>query len=58
MSNQYFPCRVEGVFTIGFPSDQAGAPRFYDAAGNYSSVVTFTERVRKDNNAEKENPEK
>ena len=42
VSNQYFPCRVEGVFTIGFPNDQAGAPRFYDAASNYSSVVTFS----------------
>ena len=31
VSNRYFPCRVEGVFTIGFPSDPAGAPRFYDA---------------------------
>ena len=42
LSNQYFPCRVEGVFTIGFPSDQSGSPRFYDAASNYSSVVTFS----------------
>ena len=41
VSNRYFPCRVEGVFTIGFPTDAGGAPRFYDAAGNYSSVVTF-----------------
>lgn len=40
VSNQYFPCRVEGVFSIGY-SDNAGQPRFYDAAGNYSSVVTF-----------------
>ena len=42
LSNLYFPCRVEGVFTIGFPSGQDGAPRFYDAAGNYNSFVTFT----------------
>ena len=41
MSNRYFPCRVEGVFTIGFPSDSAGAPRFYDGAGNYNSFVSF-----------------
>ena len=41
MSNQYFPCRVEGVYTIGFPSDPAGAPRFYDASGNYAFVVSF-----------------
>ena len=41
VSNRYFPCRVEGVFTIGFPSDPAGAPRFYDAAGNSNNVVTF-----------------
>ena len=42
MSNQYFPCRVEGVYTIGFPNDSAGAPRFYDAAQNWSSVVPFS----------------
>ena len=42
VSNRYFPCRVEGVFTIGFPSDASGAPRFYDSASNYSSVVTFS----------------
>ena len=42
VSNRYFPCRVEGVFTIGFPGDPAGAPRFYDAAGNSNNVVTFT----------------
>lgn len=41
VSNQYFPCRVEGVYTIGFPSD-SGAPRFYDAAQNWSSVVPFS----------------
>ena len=41
VSNQYFPCRVEGVYTVGFPSDQAGAPRFYDAAQSWSSVVPF-----------------
>ena len=41
VSNQYFPCRVEGVYTIGFPSDQAGAPRFYDAVQNWGSVVPF-----------------
>ena len=41
VSNQYFPCRVEGVYTVGFPSDPAGAPRFYDAAGNYAFVVSF-----------------
>ena len=41
VSNQYFPCRVEGVYTIAFPSDPAGSPRFYDSAGNYSYVVSF-----------------
>ena len=40
VSNRYFPCRVEGVYTIAFPSD-AGAPRFYDASSNYGYVVTF-----------------
>ena len=40
LSNRYFPCRVEGVFTIAY-SDVAGQPRFYDAAGNYNSVVSF-----------------
>lgn len=41
LSNQYFPCRVEGVFTVAYPG-VSGQPRFYDAASNYSSVVTFT----------------
>ena len=41
MSNQYFPCRVEGVYTIAFPGDSSGTPRFYDTAGNYSYVVSF-----------------
>ena len=41
VSNQYFPCRVEGVYTIGFPTNEDGAPRFFDAAGNYNFVVTF-----------------
>lgn len=41
VSNQYFPCRVEGVYTIGFPTTEDGAPRFFDAAGNYNYVVTF-----------------
>lgn len=41
VANRYFPCRVEGVYTVGFPSDPAGAPRFYDGAGNYNFVVTF-----------------
>lgn len=40
VSNRYFPCRVEGVYTIGFASN-AGAPRFYDASSNYDYVVTF-----------------
>lgn len=40
VSNQYFPCRVEGVYTVGFPSD-SGAPRFFDAAQNWSYVVPF-----------------
>ena len=40
VSNQYFPCRVEGVYTIGYPA-QEGSPRFFDAAGNWSSVVPF-----------------
>lgn len=41
VSNQYFPCRVEGVYTIGYPA-QEGTPRFFDAAGNWSSVVPFS----------------
>ena len=40
VANQYFPCRVEGVYTISFPSD-SGAPRFYDASSNYAYVVPF-----------------
>ena len=42
VSNQYFPCRVEGVYTIGYPSDASGVPRFYDAAGNYNTSVPFS----------------
>ena len=45
VSNRYFPCRVEGVYTIAFPSD-AGSPRFYDSAGNYSYVVAFANLFR------------
>ena len=45
MSNQYFPCRVEGVYTIAFPSD-AGSPLFYDTAGNVSYVVAFANLFR------------
>lgn len=41
VSNQYFPCRVEGVYTIGFPTTDSGAPRFFDAASNWSYVVPF-----------------
>ena len=41
VSNQYFPCRVEGVYTISYPVGDAGAPRFFDAAGNFNYVVTF-----------------
>ena len=41
MSNQYFPCRVEAVYTVGFPNDVGGSPRFNDAAGNHNTVVTF-----------------
>ena len=42
MSNRYFPCRVEGVYTIAFPNNDAGGPpRFYDASSNYDYVVTF-----------------
>ena len=41
MSNQYFPCRVEGVYTISYPVGDDGAPRFFDAAGNFNYVVTF-----------------
>ena len=41
VSNQYFPCRVEGVYTISYPTGDNGAPRFYDAAGNFNFVVTF-----------------
>ena len=40
VSNQYFPCRVEGVYTIAFP-ENAGQPRFYDASSNYATVVPF-----------------
>lgn len=40
VSNQYFPCRVEGVYTIGYAA-QEGAPRFFDAASNWSYVVPF-----------------
>lgn len=40
VANQYFPCRVEGVYTIGFP-ENAGQPRFYDASSNYATVVPF-----------------
>lgn len=45
VSNQYFPCRVEGVYTIGYP-ESSGAPRFYDAAHNWSSVVPFSTLFR------------
>ena len=45
MSNQYFPCRVEGVYTIAYPSD-AGSPLFYDTAGNVSYVVAFANLFR------------
>ena len=41
VSKQYFPCRVEGVYTIGYPTED-GAPRFFDAASNWSSVVPFS----------------
>ena len=40
VSNQYFPCRVEGAYTIAFP-DTSGQPRFYDASQNFSFVVPF-----------------
>ena len=39
VSNVYFPCRVEGVFTIAFPSAQVGEPVF--AENNGLRVVTF-----------------
>ena len=42
VSNQYFPCRVEGVYTIAFPGDAAGTARFFDASQNWSSVVPFS----------------
>ena len=45
MSNQYFPCRVEGVYTIAFPT-AAGSPLFYDTAGNVSYVVPFANLFR------------
>ena len=45
VSNQYFPCRVEGVYTIAFPS-AAGSPLFYDTAGNVSYVVAFANLFR------------
>ena len=42
IANRYFPCRVEGVYTIAFPNNDAGGPpRFYDASSNYDYVVTF-----------------
>ena len=42
VANRYFPCRVEGVYTIAFPNNDAGGPpRFYDASSNYDYVVTF-----------------
>ena len=40
VSNQYFPCRVEGVYTIAFPTE-SGSPLFYDTAGNVSYVVEW-----------------
>ena len=40
LSNVYFPCRVEGVYTISFP-DTSGQPRFYDASQNWSFIVPF-----------------
>ena len=45
LSNQYFPCRVEGVYTIAYPSD-AGSALFYDTAGNVSYVVAFANLFR------------
>ena len=45
VSNQYFPCRVEGVYTIAFP-ENAGSPLFYDTSGNVSFVVAFANLVR------------
>ena len=46
VSNQYFPCRVEGVYTIAFPGDSSGTPRFYDTSSNYSYVVSFATLFR------------
>ena len=46
VSNRYFPCRVEGVYTIAFPSDASGTPRFYDTSSNYSYVVSFATLFR------------
>ena len=45
VSNQYFPCRVEGVYTIAFP-ENAGSPLFYDTSGNVSFVVAFANLFR------------
>ena len=42
VSNVYFPCRVEGVYTIAFPSNEAGKPRFFDSSQNWSYVVPFS----------------
>ena len=39
VSNQYFRIRVEGVYTIAFPSAQVGEPAF--AENNGLRVVTF-----------------
>ena len=45
VSNRYFPCRVEGVYTIAFPTE-SGSPLFYDTAGNVSYVVPFANLFR------------
>ena len=42
MSNQYFPCRVEGAYTIAFPNS-SGQPRFFDASQNSDFAVTFAD---------------
>ena len=42
MSNQYFPCRVESVYTIAFPSS-SGQPHFFDSSQNGDFVVSFAE---------------
>ena len=40
MSNVYFPCRVEGVFTIGFPNTPSGGQPIFAENGQLA-IVSF-----------------